>query len=787
MAKNESGFVCKILDTIGKKIVSKIVDYIDYIDFYNSLNIYTINKNSVSLLPMNKDKLYGVSLEHQIHKFNELTVLHSIEGLVDIARSDQEHNDVLLAITKNGLKRGIYVFSRNDSVIKRLAEHFNVNIMSGRQIADAIFEMVHHGSYYVKNNRLIKEGFDTDNDDIEKNLDLAPTSEMIVGTKFAKIFKIAVSNLYRNYIPYQATSFTINNEFDIYRFLKMDWQGTFFLWMNYKAELPITLLKRIYREASVGDNETVAKLKDIVTGDNEDMSDNILSSKYCVANAFLILDKKYKNVISDIRKTTNIEFTENYLTGLKVMSQTPLKYRDIDFDEVIDFETSKKFYKTCIKAPSPKPEFWAYDLTNGFINFSFKEFTNPHSFIGGQTGAGKSVTWLKTLSMILLIDPARKQFKSPVLGKTVKVRYCDVGYTSGSLLKEMMKEHPDDIERISSRPDAIKYNIFDIEFDKYGNPKKEELDFLEAFLDMAIEADSNGEERFTSDERMMFKETYKEFVKDPESLVNFKLEEIERRGYEKECEYFYSQGYSKQDGILDLPKDMKYVDRFRKPTLDNFIQYMTKKMNYPNTSAIDKKTLESLIAKMRIIENYGVFSDFTNIDFSNNKPFYHIDFNELKDNKRLFVVMFWLLFKKWIQQDNKEASKDFSKKKTTIYVIEEAHNFFDIEAFRRLLKTVTKELRKFGGQLVFISQGFQDVPESILSQLAVKMFVYKDKEEAKNEIFQNLSLSNEEKALFDIELNANRQFFIKTTKGTSICHYKIDKEEMQYYLPLVLD
>ena len=62
------------------------------------------------------------------------------------------------------------------------------------------------------------------------------------------------------------------------------------------------------------------------------------------------------------------------------------------------------------------------------------------------------------------------------------------------------------------------------------------------------------------------------------------------------------------------------------------------------------------------------------------------------------------------------------------YFIEEAHNFFNIPVFSKLLDTFAREVRKYGIHLILITQSTGDVDQEFAELFSTRCFLFKMKD-----------------------------------------------------------
>ncbi len=771
-------FVCSLADKLLKRSINGVVNFFSYIDLFKTINVYGIENNYVYIDPSLQKKLYAIKLENNFPYINELNKLNNIYDIANESSFETKEKTLAIFFVKNDLKQSIYIHSLNKIFIEKLSSYFNVDMLSGKEIVDSLFDIFNLGDYVVKNNEIIKA-----NQIKQIDFSLVDFQQDIMNYKFRKLTQIALDKIWNKYKIYQGVFFGLNNNFIPSELFKIDWNGTLSIWLNFDGEQTYYNIKNNYDVAKYGDTKMIEVFKKLLKEEDKEQIEDLIKSHYCLINSILYL-KDNKN-ITRIQDSLKIQFEENLLTSNKIISKTILLNRDTDFNEVVPIEYTQKFFATMHKKSSQNPDFYAIDINNSFVNFSFSDNQNPHSFIGGDTGAGKSVAVLKLMTMFANID--LNNFKSDVIeNKKVKFRYSDVGYTAGNIVKNLKYTYPDEVKIIRSQIGKQKFSLFDVEKNSFGEPLDNEVEFVVNLVNVALEAVEETQV-LKALEQAFFKETFRKLITDKE-YIDYSLEEIRNLGFEEEVEKMLNSGYALHSKISEVKTDERLEEKFKQPTLDLMIEALHYKSKLNTVTEENKLIMESLGTKLEILKSYKIFNDFSNVKIDANRSFYYVDFDEIKDDKKNFIVIFWLLFKRWITLDKKIAKEKINndeEKPIIYYIVEEAHNFFAIKSFRKMLETVTKELRKFGGRLVFISQKFDDIPSSILSELSTKIYIFPEgkKLETKKMVKDKFKISEKGLELFDYVSDKPRIMFVYTDRGVSLCHLPIKEEELKYFQP----
>lgn len=111
----------------------------------------------------------------------------------------------------------------------------------------------------------------------------------------------------------------------------------------------------------------------------------------------------------------------------------------------------------------------------------------------------------------------------------------------------------------------------------------------------------------------------------------------------------------------------------------------------------------------------------------------------------------------------------------SFYFIEEAHNFFDIPVFSKLLDTFAREVRKYGIHLILITQSAGDVDPNFAELFSTRCFIFKMKDRdvayaGVKSVNGNNDLSKSAQQIYDSireNIDGNRTIFMLNSNGAS--------------------
>ncbi|HEE6715465.1 TPA: hypothetical protein R7188_001804, partial [Campylobacter coli] len=111
--------------------------------------------------------------------------------------------------------------------------------------------------------------------------------------------------------------------------------------------------------------------------------------------------------------------------------KNPIKYRDIEFDYIVEKNYLYNFFASVHKKNIKNPDIYGIDKNGAFVNYSFsKENFNAHSCIIAKSGSGKSVSKQKIIAQMIGLNFSNGECSN--LGKNagnVRLRSYDIGFS----------------------------------------------------------------------------------------------------------------------------------------------------------------------------------------------------------------------------------------------------------------------------------------------------------------------------------------------------------------------
>lgn len=742
----------------------------------NSINIYKIEKKGVFLDYVGNKILYGLRLESS----SSIPVkLPDLRKTVERFRFGKD-TKLIYSIVKQKSYYSIYVHTFDLDIAEQIATEMSTETMSGLEVANSIFDLFLINEKEVKNNILQ-----------DVNADLP--NKFRLDTMF-KLFKTRIKNASRrllsDYYVYQAVQYHEKPDMDIDEILKMPWEGVFQFVVDFNHAKANSFLHVLKSQSIYGDKETYATVKELTKNENKAALDYVSNNTIMVNSSLIVNDKKH---VSRLASIMGINFDENYSTAHKIVPRTLILGRDASFNAITDYKNISKFFQTTIAKPikyvenkkNRIPDFYARDLNGNFTNYALANNNNPHCAILGNTGTGKSATLLEMLSQIAGLDLEKNT--APYLeNDEINIRYADVGYTGGRVARKLRDIAPDKSQILSSKVSGFKFALFDFDKDARGKVEKEDVKFIVYFINTMLSLSSKKNEDITL--TAIEEETLIESITDiceNNLYADLKLQEIDNMGgFDFLVSKALEKGYTLNSNISELSDEFK---EFKIPILNDLTSYLKSKSNGKTISVNMKNIYSSLESKLISLNSFDSFSGYSNVDFTNFKNLYYIDFNDIKEDQKAFTAIFWLLFKKWYSIDKKRAMPLLDKGEMptpSYYIIEEAHNFFKIPSFADLFKVAAKEARKFHVYLIFLTQEPDDIPKPIFNSLATKIVLALPKEKAvvKKQLAEKLdNMTDEESAAFDkIE---KYSFCVMHNEGFTTMRFDLSRESVALYKP----
>lgn len=744
--------VCSFLDLIfGKAVVA-----LSRMDTGSITNIFKIEDNCVWFDISGKLKLYGLKIEGDDNTVKRFS--NTIDGIIPQIRF-AEHPEMGIFFIKKENRQAVYVYSFDGRVIKKLSKDHRIPNLNGEELVASLLDCVLNQQHIIKDSKLVPSGVATS--------PFIPYGLEMASGKFKARAELAQDNILREYTIYQGEEYESLGDFNPINLFRANWEGALWIWVNFSANAIEGRIKTYESTAKFADKTFAGECSAIVKREDEEVT-KLIREGSAIINSILIL--KDEQTVDNVQSAVSIVFSKNYLTGPKIVGKNIMLTRDSAFDAIVPKETALKFLASPHKIQTDKSmtsDFHGKDISGNFIEYSFANNDNPHSALFGKTGSGKSVQAILILEKILGFSHSTK---TAARFFNQKIRYTDVGFTSGNIVETLKSIHPDEVEIFGSDVSSLRFGLLDYELsEKTQKLVDEDMDFLSNFVSFALEIEKEaplgGAERtkFADSVHLLLQESQENemYIRDLASLG----------GYDKIVEELDGLGYGLDVKLRSLPEEYRFLKRRTLQELVKFVGTIKSAQKYTDQ---DRLVFDSLEAKLKSIAGNRMINSVANMRIGTSKQFFHIDFNSIKQDPRAFNISYWMIMKTWLKDMEKVAIPLLNKgqKPETVYFfIDEAHNFFVYKTFEQMLNVAAREIRKFGGRLFFITQKVTDIPQGILEQLSTKMVISSasEKEQYKEVVRKIYPQSNMEEIDEIITNLEDRMLFIMSDKGVIGC------------------
>lgn len=720
-----------ILDLLDSAL-AKTVHFFAKINFLDTIELFAIHENSISIASDKNIKLYGCKLETKSNRYIQLNSLKTIGK--DIKHDS--YSQIYLYMVKQDDAQGIYVFSYSETAIDQVCKEFEIEKLSGEGMVKAFFKIFMIGTFRkTDDNRLAYQYDDT----AEEPYYIPWLLDQASG-KFTNQIKQAHTELMEKGTVYQAVSYSNRQAYTPYELFSLNWEGVIATSIDFSPIATLNKLKMYERVSKWGDRQFYNLTKNILESKEEgkQLKEDI-EYDTCLVNTIMYLKDGYETTVNKIGLLMSITFAKNYLSGAKVFGKTLMNTKDADFDALLPIDNLTQFFATTHKQQVDKsmfPMWYGRDISDNFINYTTMENTSPHSMIIGKTGAGKSTQAIIGLCQILGYDidtgKASRFYEA-------YVRYVDVGNTSGHLAEGLKRTYGKDVKIYPAAIKNLRFSLFDIK--KEGSVVDDgELRYMVNLINFALEVQGadNNEKGVTlsGSEQSFLKKIVEELILN-EKYDNIYLNEFITAGVYKELVHELMElGFNKSSKVSEFPEKYNYL---KKPTLEYVINEVQTNSRMQEYSELEKEDLQSLAKKLRSMTNLTYLTFHSNMSYVTER-FTYMDLDEIKDYTVDFCIIFWMKVKEWIgvMKDNAKIRHLEGLPPIPTYIYsDESHIFFTLEsqALPKLFISATKELRKVGGRFIFMTQMLKDLPEEIYTQLGTKIFVLP---ESDKKMFKNI-------------------------------------------------
>lgn len=676
----------------------------------------------------------------------------------EIFRDFKKFDDAFLfyAIHKQGKLQKQYIFSHNKNLLQVIGAVYETKLMSGQDILNVIYDLSLQNSYYV-NDKMLKRSvnIDFENDKTPGFLSFKKISRQAIYKNLTEL------DLIQAYKAIEGVS-----RADIQKLFSIDFEGvvwTYFDFYTKRIEIAITSLLNAAKWS--GNKEIFTSLKEQYIAGEVDLM---------IVNSLVFLKKYDSSTIGALGTCLKNAYIPKDIFRADSIRRTPLKYRDGEFDILMDKAYFKNYITTLHKRSYPNADIFGLDKNRAFVNYSFSgENNTPHMCIIAESGSGKSVSKQKIMAQMINLDFSTGYASE--LGK-VKIRSYDVGF-SDEVFVNLVKSNPkNNIAILSSDFASFAYNLVNVN----PNASREEFeaDLVFACDLMSVILESQNAEALNISELALFKEAIKKIYKDNNYRryrVLF-LKDTNTEMYEK----LKNLGFDDNYYLADLEGDE--FEFLRKPLLSDITAFCKVNSSNQQLKEEDRKAYSSLAMKCLAVEQLDIFSRFDKVNITDT-DFLSMDLNNFKESS-LFTPIFLCIFQKTYLKDRDNALKCKREKRVQpklFYAIEESRNFFEVPYFEVMLKKLAFEARKYNVHLCFIAQLPEHIPAGILKQLSTRIFLLipSKKGETINEIKKHFQPN--EKVIEALNNTEKHELCIWYSEGVFNLKFEISDIEMAVF------
>jgi hypothetical protein len=686
-----------------------------YINLYHTNDTLAIDNIKEDHVVINTQHKHLYAFELSGASTIEMPLNNSIiDQLYETASKDLE-GYFFQAILKENAYQKQYIFSYSRELIETMAGIFDIKLLRGEEIVDVVFDLFLQNSYYIDDKQIHRQ--------LNISEDITVSTEPVDHT-FNKIIKNNIFHNLKTFDVYQGykakKSHKQLNYNDLYN---IDFSGVIWAYFDFSKVRVSGFIDNIVSKTKFyGGKEPFEQLKSRFESN---------SMPLILTNYLLISKNLEKSTLNQISEVLNVSFVQKEIDYYSILKKTPLKYRDNQFDLLVELDFLYHKITSVHKHASSDPDIFGKDNKKAHINYGFScDNSNPHSIFIAPTGSGKSVAKQKATSQMLEIDFETGYAKKLGLeGGFYGVRNFDVGYSDQPTFELLHGNKQNSTGEIHSTLDKFSFNPVNFECDKFGRPHIEDIQFSIDLISMVLESQNSSQ--FSSQaigldvgESSKFKEIVMRLYEKQEfQAYTVRSLKTQTEIYEE----LLALGYSPNTKLKEI-KEEKY-GYLKVPLLGDVVKQASIQKTNEQRSANDRESFQNLETKLNDVNSLGYFSKFDNISIQNTAYLY-CDLNNIKESS-LFVPMFFSIFWKVYIKDRTRALNNKRLREPSpklLYLIEEASNHFRFKTFETMFEKLIFEARKYNIHMMFVLQNCEDVPYTIFKNINTRIFLFPPKQ-----------------------------------------------------------
>jgi hypothetical protein len=728
----------------------------------SGLIVDSVKENSIICNTSFKE-LFGIKLEGGDNTINYLNNMTIDNVYREFRRADDGY--LYYVILKRGQYQKQYIFTHNKNLASMIGSYYDCKLMSGNELGNAILDLYLQNNYLIQNKKIepvIKVDFNKINPQEPDYMTFKKTARSLV---YKALNELKV---------YQSYKFIDGiKKADIQRLLREDFEGaiwTYFDFSRVRIENQLTKLITAAKWASSEQQKYFNKLKEYYSGgETLVLTQNIAFFKNIKQEA-----------VGAIGNNLKVAFLPQDLFRRKSIQKTPLKYRNGEFDFLVDGNFMKNYITPLHVVDCKKPDIYGIDKNKAFVNYSFSERNNnPFMAIIAKAGSGKSLSKQKMISQMIDLDFATAEAKN--LGNHgVKVRSYDVGFSDEKLINFVKSNKKNSIAHIESDIANFAYNLVNINMKAGREEIEADKQFAAEMLALIIESQNRDSKSvLTGGQIGMFKDAIQE-VYNRREWQDYRIRNLKDSNPKLANKLCDILGYKENDYIKDIKEsEFEFLNR---PLLQDVADLIKIKSADKQISEDDRELYSGLYRVCNDVIKLGIFNKFDNVQISD-ANFISMDLNNFKDNS-LFVPIFLSIFQKTYLKDREyalECRRKNIQAPKLFYAFEEVRNFFIVDRFKEILKKVVFEGRKYNLHLCFIGQNVDHIPPDILMNIDTKIFllVPDKKEEVIAEVKRDLEPSD--KVIEALRGTEQYELCIWYSKGVFNLKFMLSEKELALF------
>jgi len=605
----------------------------------------------------------------------------------------------------NAYLNELYLFTYSKEFAKFVLEHIpSFKLLSGVELANVIYRLHTLDDDIIVEKKKIKRTAEIFKKDLEKFPPIENLYKNLVKNAFEK----------KDLVGYVGASLEDLEVVDYTNLLITDWEGV--LWITFHiADFTNFLTGKEMR--AIGEDKLRWK----------EIKEKYKTKLHLVGfEAFLIGERRKLTTDKAISLMSFIGFTpKEKKAGIdKLLSETPLKYFDTDYEFVDLTSYVRKLIPVSLEKYrlAKEPLFAGINRFNTYVNYSpFEDCSSPHTLTIAPTGSGKSVFLCEQTKNALGID-IDQIIKVATKPKTenVYIRYFDKGYTA-ELFFKLLELRGLNVFRFSLNPNEIKINPCEIQ--------DETTDFDFSVQHISTILKSLNLPPLKGGEIIVYTTALKEIYKNDKykyvlTLNVRDLKELAPKIYKR----LKKEGWKDDTPLMEVVKsDPKKYWYINQPILSDVIRFLANQKEY-GTIFENKEDIENTLTKLKVVRNIDQFSFLSEIDIKN-APIIYMDLDPLSSSQYFTPIVMGIL-KRIFHFDKYKKPADTK----AYYFFDEAHTLLRYEEFAKALEIAVREARKFKISLNFATQNWKEIPPQIILNICTRYFLTPKSEKGEESI-----------------------------------------------------